>query len=68
MTSSVDAVHGELLIVHLSVYVVPAVPLKVLVGLDGVVILPPVPDTILHAPVPIVGVLPANVVLVKSAH
>jgi len=65
VTSSDDAVHGELLIVHLSTYVVPAVPLKVLVALVGVVMLPPVPDTMLQAPVPIVGVLPASVVLVS---
>ena len=54
-----------MLIVHLSTYVVPAVPLKVLVALVGVVMLPPVPDTMLQAPVPIVGVLPASVVLVS---
>ena len=36
-------------------------PLKVDVGLDDVVIVPPVPLTILHAPVPTVGVLPAKV-------
>ena len=38
--------------------------MKVLVGLAGVDMLPPAPDTMLHAPVPIVGELPANVVLV----
>ena len=65
VTSSVDAVHGLLLIVHLSTYVVPAVPEKVLVGLDGVVIFPPVPDIMLHDPVPIVGEFPASVVLVS---
>ena len=31
------------------------------VGLDGVVTAPPAPLTILHAPVPIVGVFAANV-------
>ena len=65
VTSSVDAVHGGLLIVHLNTYVVPAVPLKALVALVGVVMLPPAPDTMLQAPVPIVGVLPARVVLVS---
>jgi hypothetical protein len=64
VTSSAEAVHGELLIVQRNIYVVPAVPVKVLVGLAGVVMLPPVPDTMLHDPVPIVGVLPASVVLV----
>jgi len=44
---------------------VPAVPLNVLVGLDGVVIDPPDPLTILQDPVPAVGVLPASAVLVS---
>ena len=43
LTSSVDAVHGALLIVHLSTYAVPATPVKVLVGLVGVVTVPPAP-------------------------
>ena len=60
-TSSVDAVHGLLLMVHLKVYVVPAVPVNVEVLLDGVVTDPPAPLTILHAPVPIVGELAAKV-------
>ena len=63
-TSSVLAVQGALLIVHRKVYVLPAVPVNVLVGLLAVVMLPPVPETILYAPVPTVGVLPAKVVLV----
>jgi hypothetical protein len=64
VTSSVLAVQGELLIVHRNVYVVPAVPLNVLVGLLLVVTVPPVPEIILQAPVPTVGVFPAKVVLV----
>jgi hypothetical protein len=64
-TSSVDAVQGLFDIVHLRVYVVPAVPLNVEVALVGVVIVPPAPDTMLHAPVPKVGVLAASVTLVK---
>ena len=64
VTSSVLAVQGALLIVHRNVYVFPAVPLKVLVGLEAVPKLPPVPLTMLHPPVPTVGVLAANVVLV----
>jgi hypothetical protein len=64
-TSSVDAVHGLLDIVHLRVYVVTAVPLNVEVALAGVVIVPPVPLTILHKPVPIAGVLPPSVTLVN---
>jgi hypothetical protein len=64
-TSSVDAVHGLFDIVHLNVYVAPAVPVKVDVGLDGVVIVPPVPLTMLQAPVPFDGALPANVTVVN---
>ena len=47
--------------VHLKVYAAPAVPVKVDVGLVAVVIVPPVPLTMLHAPVPTVGTLPARV-------
>ena len=61
-TSSVLAVQGALLMVQRNVYVVPAVPLKVLVALAVFPKLPPVPLMMLHAPVPIVGVLAANVV------
>ena len=51
--------------VHLNTYAVPAVPVKVLTGLVGVVIVPPVPLTILHAPVPTAGVLAARVAVVN---
>ena len=44
---------------------VPAVPLNVLVGLDGVVMDPPDPLTMLHDPVPTEGALPARVALVN---
>mgnify|MGYP001254194591 CR=1 FL=1 len=60
-TSSVEAVQGELLIVQRNVYVVPALPVKPDVGLLGVVTVPPAPLTMLHAPVPVVGVLAASV-------
>ena len=60
-TSSVDAEHGLFDIVHLKVYVEPAIPVKVDVALDDVVIVPPVPLTMLQAPVPTDGVLPAKV-------
>ena len=56
-----DAVQGLLETVHLNVYVVPAVPVKVDVALVGVATVPPVPDTMLQAPVPIEGALPASV-------
>jgi hypothetical protein len=65
LTSSVEAVHGALVIVQRSVYALPAVPVKVLVGLVGVVTVPPVPAVIVHAPVPITGVLAARVVEVN---
>ena len=39
--------------------------MNVLTGLDGVVTDPPDPLTILHDPVPDVGVLPASVVLAR---
>ena len=64
LTSSVDGVHGALVIVHLSVYAVPATPVKVLVGLVGVVTVPPAPEVIVHAPVPTAGVLAARVAVV----
>ena len=51
---------GLLETVHLNVYVVPAVPVNVEVALVGAVIVPPVPDTTLQAPVPIEGALPAS--------
>lgn len=61
VTSSVEAVQGELLTVQRSVYDVPALPEKVEVGLLALPKLPPVPLTTLHIPVPIVGTLPARV-------
>lgn len=65
ITSSDDEPHGEFVIVHRKVYDVPAVPVKVLTGLEGVAIVPPVPDTMLHNPVPTTGALPASVVFVS---
>ena len=65
LTLSVDAVHGAWLMVHINTYAVPAVPVKVLVGLVGVVTVPPIPLTILHAPVPTTGVLAARVAVVN---
>jgi hypothetical protein len=65
LTSSVEVVQGALAIVQRNVYAIPAVPVKVLVGLVGVVTVPPVPAVIVHAPVPIAGVLAARVTVVK---
>ena len=47
--------------VQRNVYVLPAVPVKVDTALEVVVTVPPVPLMILHAPVPTVGVLAANI-------
>lgn len=66
-TSSVEAVQGALLIVQRKVYVVPATPVKADVGLEGVVIEPPVPLMMLHAPVPTVGVFAASVAEVAQS-
>ena len=63
-TSSVEAVHGELEIVHRSVAVPAAAsPVTPDVGELGVVMVA-VPDTTDHAPVPTVAVFPANVAVV----
>ena len=64
LTSSVDGVHGALVIVHLNTYAVPATPVKVLVGLVGVVTVPPTPEVIVQAPVPTAGALAARVVVI----
>ena len=64
-TSSLDAVHGEFDIVHLNVYVDPAVPLNVDVGLDELLNVPPLPLTIDHKPVPTDGLFPAKVTVVS---
>jgi hypothetical protein len=61
VTSEVEGVQGALLIVQRKTYVVPAVPLNGDVGLAAFAKDPPVPLTIVHAPVPTVGVLAARV-------
>ena len=45
---------------------VPAAPEKAEVGLEGVVIVPPAPETMLQEPVPTEGVFPAKVVEVPQ--
>jgi hypothetical protein len=65
LTSEVDAVHGELDIVHRKTYAVPAVPENVDVGLAVFPNEPPDPLKILHAPVPVVGVFAAIVTVVN---
>ena len=64
-TSSVEGVHGELEIVQRKVYAVPAVPLKVDVGEEGVPNDPPEPLTTDQAPVPTEAVLAAKVTVVN---
>ena len=64
-TSLVEAVHGALDIVQRNVYAVPAVPVNKDVGLVGVVTVPPAPDKIDQAPVPVAGLLPARVTVVN---
>ena len=59
-----DAVQGLFEIVHLNVYVVPAVPVNVEVALVSVATVPPVPDIMLQAPVPIEGTFPASITVV----
>ena len=62
--SSLDTVQLPLLMVHLNVALDPTVrPVMVVVGELEVVIVA-VPLTTLHAPVPVVGVLPAIVAVV----
>jgi hypothetical protein len=63
-TSSLEAGQGALLIVQRNTYAVPAVPVNVLVGLVGAVMVPPVPPMILHDPFPTTGALAASVVVV----
>ena len=60
-TSSVELAQGAFEVVQRKVYTVLAVPEKADVALLGVVIVPPVPETMLQVPVPTVGVLPASV-------
>jgi hypothetical protein len=50
-----------LLIVHLRVYNTPGTPLKDEAGFAGLEIVPPVPEIIVHKPVPDIGVLAARV-------
>src|SRR5690606_28117616 len=60
-TSSV-LTHIPLVIVHRRTYVVLVVPENALTGSVGDSIKPPVPSTIDHSPVPIVGVLASSTV------
>ena len=66
ITSSEELGQGLLVIVHLSMYVLPLVPVKVEVGLDVLLNEPPVPLTFVHLPVPTVGVFAASVAVVPQ--
>ena len=57
LTSSVDDAQPFFETVQRRVYVLPATPVKLLVGLAGALTVPPEPETIDHAPVPLAGVL-----------
>ena len=64
VTSLVE-VHAPLVIVHLKTYVPPVIPVTFVVGEEAVVnvgVLGPL--TLLHAPVPVIGVLAAIVAVV----
>jgi hypothetical protein len=64
ITSSADAVQAPLLIVHLSVALDPTTNAVTPDVADEGVVTVAVPLTTLHAPVPVVGVLPAKVAVV----
>jgi hypothetical protein len=63
MTVSLEGVHDPLLIVQTKLFAPTLSPVTPDEGDDGVVTVPP-PERTLQAPVPTVGVLPANVLLV----
>ena len=66
ITSSVVAEQGAFVTVHRRVYTVPRVPVKSEIGSEGSVTVPPAPEMIDHSPVPILGALPANPVVVEQ--
>jgi hypothetical protein len=66
-TSSVDGAQGAFVIVQRKVYTVPDTPVKVDVGLVGAVTVPPAPETMLHAPVPVPGAFAAKVTVVTQS-
>ena len=63
--SSVEAGQGALEIVHLKVYVFPAVPENVVFLNAGLANDPPTPATMLHPPVPTAGLFAARVTVVN---
>lgn len=65
VTSLDDEVHGALLMVQRKIISPLPRPVTAVLGFDGEVIIP-VPLTNDHKPVPVVGVFPANVVVVAQ--
>ena len=65
MTSSVDGAHGGLVIVQRKMYVLPAIPVNVVLFRDAFANEPPVPLNIVHPPVPTAGILAANETVVN---
>ena len=57
--------HGPFVIVHLNVYSLPATPVKSEVRLDALLNEPPVPETTLHCPVPLVGLFAESATVVN---
>ena len=65
ITSSKEAVHGALEMVHLKVFAPTPSEVIVLVGLEDVVIVP-APLMSVQTPVPVIAVFPASVALVPQ--
>ena len=59
-TSSVEGAQGEFAIVQRKVYTFPRVPMNAELGLLAEVIDPPVPEMMVHVPIPEVGVFAAK--------
>ena len=64
ITSSLELAQAPLLIVHLKVTLAPTVNPVIADVAELAVVIVAVPDTTLHSPVPVVGALPAKVLLV----
>src|SRR5690606_732167 len=61
-TSSLLGAQLPFVIVHTSVYAVPPTPVNSLFGSVGSTMLPPVPEVMVHTPVPETGTLPSRFV------
>ena len=65
VTSDVLGVHAPLVIVQRKVADDPATKPVTEVEYEDVAVIVPVPDTRLHAPVPVAGIFPKRLVVVK---